>query len=133
MISQVRLAALIGLWAVITWGGRIGLLAGDETLLAKARIGVSLGVALVAVVGLVARSRWVRIGVALYTVVTVLVWSTSVVSVTGDAGSSTQFKLVHLALAAVSIAIAALAWMSVVRPSGPGQARPSGERPQAGL
>jgi hypothetical protein len=131
MISQVRLASLIGLWAAITWGGRIGLLAGDETLVAKARIGLSLLVALLAVIGLLTTPSWMRAGVAAYSVVTVLVWVTSVVSVMGDRGSSIPFKLVHLVLAAVSIAIATTAWMSVVRRSGPGQVRRSGEHPQA--
>ncbi len=132
MISQVRLAALIGLWAAITWGGRIGLLAGDETLVAKARIGVSLGVALVAVIGLATGSRWMRAGVGVYSVVTGLVWVTSGASVLGDAASSIQFKVVHLVLAGVSIALATMAWVSVVRRSGPGPVRRSGEHSRAG-
>lgn len=126
------LAVLIGGWAAITWGGRIGLLAGDETFTAKARIAVSLLVATVAVAGLLGRAPWRRSAVVVYALVTMAVWGSSAVSVLGDGASSVGFKLVHLALAAVSLFLAALAWLTVVRQSGPEQARQSEARSPAG-
>ena len=117
MMSHRTLGALIAVWAAVTWGGRIGLLAGDETLIAKARIAISLVAAGVAVAGLLARVSWRRPAVGLYVVVTVAVWMTSVISVLRDPASSLAFKGVHLALAAVSIGLAAVAWRVVFRQS----------------
>jgi hypothetical protein len=119
------LAALIAAWAVITWGGRIGLLVGDESLIAKARIGISLAAAAVAVAGLLLRRSWRKPAVGTYVVVTIAVWLTSVVSVVSDPASSPAFKAVHLVLAAVSIAVAATAWKLVFRRSESEPARPS--------
>jgi hypothetical protein len=132
MIAHARLAIVIGVWAAITWGGRIGLLAGDETLVAKARIAVSLGVAAVAVIGLAMKAPWQRVAVAAYSAVTLIVWSTSAVSVLGDPASSVPFKLVHLVLACVSITVAIVAWVMVVRRSGPEQVHRSGAHSQVG-
>lgn len=128
MIPHARLAAVIGVWAAVTWGGRIGLLAGDETFVSKARIAVSLAVALLAVVAILTRATWVPYAVGLYSGTNLLVWSTSVVSVLGDPSSSVAFKLVHLVLAAVSIGIAATAWVLVISRSGPASERRSGAR-----
>ncbi len=125
MISHRVLAALIGGWASITWGGRIGLLTGDETLVAKARIGVSLLVAVMAVVGLLTRASWRKPAVSVYAIVTSAIWMTSAVSVVGDPASSLAFKGVHLLLAAISIALAAVAWKVVVRRSESEPERPS--------
>lgn len=119
MMSHRTLAALIAVWAVITWGGRIGLLAGDETLGAKARIAISLLSAAGAVAGLVLRHPWQRPAVGLYVAVTLAVWLTSVVSVLGDPTSSPAFKGVHVVLATVSIALAAAAGRLVFRRSEP--------------
>lgn len=117
MISHRTLAALISVWALITWGGRIGLLAGDETIVAKARIAVSLLAATAAVIGVLVRRPWSRAAVGLYVGVTVVVWGTSAVSVVGDPSSSAAFKGVHLLLATVSLAVAAVAWSAVFRRS----------------
>lgn len=122
---------MIGLWAVFTWGGRIGLLVGDEATMAKVRIGLSLFVAAVAVVASAARATWLRPAVGVYSIATALVWSTSVFSVLGDPSSTLAFKLVHIALATVSIGIAVLAWVSVVNRPGSEPARPSGARSPA--
>lgn len=125
MMSHRTLAALIAIWAAITWGGRIGLLAGDETLAAKARIAISLLAAVVAVVGLLMRGPVRKPAIGFYVVVTLAVWLTSVVSVVSDPASSTAFRAVHVALAGVSIAVAGIAWRLVFRPSEPEPARRS--------
>ncbi len=119
------LAALIATWAAVTWGGRIGLLAGDETLVAKARIAISLLAAAVAVAGLLSRGSWRKPAVGFYVVVTLAVWVTSVVSVVGDPASSLAFKGVHLALATVSIGLAGVAGRIVFRRSEPESERRS--------
>ncbi len=118
MMSHRTLAALIAIWAAITWGGRIGLMVGDETLVAKSRIAISLLAAAVAVAGLLLGGSWRKPAVRSYAVVTLAVWVTSVISVVGDAASSLAFKGVHLVLAAVSITLAGVAWRAVVRRSG---------------
>lgn len=119
------LAALIAIWAAITWGGRIGLLAGEETLVAKARIAISLLAAAVAVAGLLARGSWRRPAVGVYVAVALIVWATSVVSVLSDPASSLAFRGVHVVLAAVSIVLAGIAWRVVFRRSEPEPGRPS--------
>jgi hypothetical protein len=126
MMSHRTLAALIAVWAAITWGGRIGLLVGDETPAAKARIAVSLLAAALAVAGLLLRGPWRKPAVGIYVGVTLVVWVTSVVSVVSDPASSSAFKTVHLVLAAVSIALAGIAWRIVFRRSEPEPVRPSG-------
>ena len=128
MISHRVLAALIAMWAAVTWGGRVGLLTGDETLMAKARIAVSLLVAVVAVASLLTRARWRHAAVATYAVVAVAVWGSSAVSVLGDPSSSPAFKAVHLLLAVVSVSLAVLAWYVVVRQQEPGPAHRLGAR-----
>ncbi len=116
---------MIAIWAAVTWGGRIGLLTGDETLVAKARIAVSLLAAAVAVAGLLFRGSWRRPAVGFYVAVTLVVWVTSVISVVSDPASSVAFKGVHLVLAAVSIALAGVAWRVGFRPSESEPERPS--------
>jgi hypothetical protein len=125
MMSHRTLAALIAIWAAITWGGRIGLLVGDETFVAKSRIAISLLAAAVAVVGLLLGGSWRKLAVGSYAAVTVAVWVTSVISVVGDPASSLAFKGVHLMLAAVSITLAGVAWGTVVRRSESEPGRPS--------
>lgn len=132
MISHRVLAALIAVWAAVTWGGRIGLLTGDETLVAKTRIAVSLLVAVVAVAALLTRARWRRAAVVAYAVVAVAVWGSSAVSVLGDPSSSLAFKAVHLVLAVVSLSLAVLAWYVAVRQPEPGPAHRSGARSPTG-
>jgi hypothetical protein len=126
MMSHRTLAALIAIWAAITWGGRIGLLAGDETLVAKARIAISLLAAAAAVFGLLQRGSWRKPAIGLYVVVTLGVWGSSVISVMGDPASSIAFKAVHLGLAAVSVALAGIVWNVVFRRSESESVRPSG-------
>jgi hypothetical protein len=116
-MSHRSFAALIAIWAAITWGGRIGLLAGDETLVVKARIAISLLAAAAAVIGLLQRGSWRKPAVGLYVVVTFGVWGSSVISVVGDPASSIAFKAVHLVLAAVSVALAGIVWNVVFRRS----------------
>ena len=117
---------MIAIWAAITWGGRIGLLAGDETLVAKARIAISLLGAAAAVFGLLQRGSWRKPAAGFYVVVTLAVWGTSVISVVGDPASSIAFKGIHLVLAAVSVALAGIVWNVAFRRSESEPAHPSG-------
>ena len=55
------------------------MLVGDETLVAKARIAISLLAAALAVAGLLLRRSWRRPAVGVYVVVTMAVWVTSVI------------------------------------------------------
>lgn len=105
-----RLALAIGVWALITWGGRINLLtdpeAGDPTT--WLRVGASLVAAAGAVVGLLVTSRWSRSLLATYAAVTGIVWVVSLVSVWSN-DHELGFRLVHTLLAAVSLVLAFLA------------------------
>lgn len=102
MLSRTVLAVAIAVWTLLTWGGRIRLLAEAEQDLSNwLRIGGSLvvGAAAVAVLLLAqgtALERWI---LALFAAWSTIIWLRSLVSVwTGD--ESTAFKAVHTVLAA---------------------------------
>jgi hypothetical protein len=104
-MSYRRLAVLIAVWALVTWGGRIGLLQEGAGWLDWTRIAGSLAVAATAA-ALLWRGRrspvlWV------YSGFTALIWVTSLVSVwSGE--HSVGFRLVHSALAGGSLLLAGL-------------------------
>ncbi len=107
-MSHRLLGVLILLWAAITWGGRIGLLVGSDPV-AVARIVISIVVALAAGYVLIRRHSEGRGRLVLwtYSLVTAAIWFTSLASVwTND--NPVGFRLVHTALAAVSLALASV-------------------------
>lgn len=131
MVADRRLALLIAVWTAFTWGGRIGLLTGDESGWAKLRIVASLVLAVVAVIGLVRRGAWRRNAIAAYAAGVFTVWGSSMVSVMTDPTTSVPFRLVHAFLALGSTALAGYA-LGVVMQSGPGEERPSAARLRVG-
>ncbi len=117
-MSHRLLGVLILLWAAITWGGRIGLLVGSDPV-AVARIVISIAVALAAGYVLIRRHSEGRGRLVLWTyaLVTAAIWLSSLANVwTND--NSIGFRLVHTALAAVSLALAA--WAAVRARAVPG-------------
>lgn len=119
MIARRTLAVVIAAWALITWGGRVGLLVGGEGVWAWVRIAGSLVVAAAATHALWRSTTALRANIAVYTGFTFVVWSMSAVSVLSDPSSTAAFKAVHVVLATVSIVIAVVAWNVAVRRSGP--------------
>lgn len=104
-MSHRRLAVLVAVWALVTWGGRIGLLQGGAGWLDWTRIVGSLAVAATAT-ALLWRGRWSPV-LWVYSGFTTLIWVTSLVSVwSGD--HPLGFRLVHSVLAAASLALAGL-------------------------
>lgn len=105
IMSHRRLAVLVAVWALVTWGGRIGLLREGADWLDWTRIAGSLAVAAMATVALWRGRRsqvlWVYGGF------TTLIWVTSLVSV-WSADHPVGFKLLHSALAAGSLMLAGL-------------------------
>lgn len=103
MSSRIVLALAIGVWTLLTWGGRIRLLTDAEQSSASnwARIGGSLIIGLVAAAVLVWASgggveRWV---LTLFAAWSTVIWLRSLITVwAGD--NSLPFKLVHTVLAA---------------------------------
>lgn len=130
MIADRRLALLIAVWTLFTWGGRVGLLTGDEEAVAKVRIGMSLLLAVGAVVALTADVSWRRPGLIGYAVGVFVVWGSSLVSVLTDPTSSTAFRLVHSVLAFGSMVLATLA-LSALRRSEPAPGRRLGAHERA--
>ena len=114
MIPRRALAAVIVVWALVTWGGRIGLLSGGEPVSSWVRIVGSLVVALAAGWALWRPGRLTSTIVWVYASVTALVWVTSVFSVWTTA-HELAFRLVHTVLAAVSLTVATLAVRAVTR------------------
>ena len=114
MMSRIRLAWAIGVWAAIAWGGRVAIVfdIGSDPW-ERARIAVSVLTAAAAVVALAAR-RWVRPVVVAYSMVAIAVWVRSVVVVLSD-DRSPAFLAVHVALAGVSLLLAAAAAITVWR------------------
>lgn len=119
------IAAVVVAWALVTWGGRIGLLTGAEAAdpVTWLRVGGSLATAGLGAYGVVAGRRWL---VWIYAAWTLAVWGTSLVSV-WTADHSAAFLAVHTLLAVVSVGIAVLAVM--VRRDG---ASPTPEPPGSG-
>jgi len=108
MMSRTRLAWVIGLWAVVVWGGRTAILLDTgASPWDRGRVGLSVVLA-AAVVTAFATGRLERPIAVAYALGTVLVWGRSLVSVwTGD--ESVGFVAVHTVLASVSLLLAALA------------------------
>ena len=105
MMSHRRLAVLVAVWALVTWGGRIGLLQEGAGWLDWTRIVGSLAVAAMATVLLWSDRRWRVLWI--YSGLTALIWVGSLASVwSGE--HSVGFRLVHSALAAVSLLLAGL-------------------------
>lgn len=116
-MSHRRLAVLVLAWALVTWGGRIGLLAEGAGWLDWTRIVGSLAVAALATILLWSGRRWRALWI--YSGFTALIWVGSLASVwRGD--HSVGFTLVHTALAAVSLVLAGR--VAVIPRRGPGTA-----------
>ena len=130
MIADRTLALVIAGWTALTWGGRIGLLTGSEAGLAKARIAVSILLAVGAVVALIFRTAWKRPALAVYAGGALLIWGSSLVSVWTDPTSSLAFRGIHTLLALGSMGIAGLAVAAFNR-SGPAAEHPLEERSPA--
>ena len=107
-MSNRLLAVLIGVLAVVTWGTRINLLTGSADPTTWLRVGASIVAAAGAVVGLLRVGRRSRALVATYVAVTAIVWVGSLVSV-WTTEHPLGFRLVHTALAAVSLVLAGAA------------------------
>lgn len=115
----------VGGWALLTWGGRVGLLTGSEASdpVTWLRVGGSLLAAGLGVWGLL-RAR--TGGVWVYAVVTAAVWVTSLISV-WTTPNTVGFRAVHTLLAAVSGGLAVAA-VRVMRAGGGEQVRPVASR-----
>lgn len=114
MMSRIRLAWAIAVWAAVAWGGRLAIVfdVGSD-LDERLRIAVSVVTAIAAVAALAVR-RWVRPLVLVYSAVATLVWVRSVLVVLGEDRSG-PFLVVHVALAAVSLLLAGVAAVTAWR------------------
>lgn len=114
MMSRNRLAWAIGLWAAISWGGRVAIVFDIGSAPAdRLRIGASVLVAAAAVTALIAR-RGERPVVSVYALVQAIVWIRSLV-VVFTSEQTPGFLVVHTILAAGSLALAAVASLTVWR------------------
>lgn len=107
---RIALAAAVTVWTLVAWGGRIGLLVGDEGPWTWVRVGGSILVGLFAAATLVvpALEGARRPALIVFSVFTVVLWTRSlIVNWVGD--GSLPFKLVHTVLA---LGFFALAWWS---------------------
>lgn len=109
---------MILLWGAVVWGGRIALVfeAGSDPG-DRLRIATAVGATLVAFAALLS-GRLTRPATAFYAAVTAAVWIRSVVVVLAgrpDVG----FLAVHALLAVVSLAVAAMAVLTVWQVRGP--------------
>ncbi len=120
MIPRRVLGIVILAWALLSWGGRVGLLTGPESgdLVVWFRIAGSLATAAIVGLALLASASWLGPAAWLYAVVAGVVWSTSLVSVWTDPTTGMAFRLVHSALAAVSVSLAVLAVRESRQPAG---------------
>lgn len=108
---RVALAMAIGVWTLVAWGGRIGLLTSGEGPGAWLRIGGSLLIGLFATAALLfpQLETMRRPALIAFSVFTVILWVRSlIVNWTGD--GSLPFKLVHTVLA---LGFFALVWWSL--------------------
>lgn len=128
MIPRRALGIVIIAWALLAWGGRIGLLTGPESaeLVTWLRIVGSIVTAAIAAAALVFDSPWVRPALWLYAATAAAIWVTSLASVWADGSNSTGFRLVHSALAVVSLGLAALAIRAAGQATGTGGAEAGG-------
>ena len=120
LIADRRIvAAVILIWAALTWGTRIGLLTDVEVAdpVTWLRVGGSLLTAvLAAVVLLLRRSPLARLGVVVYALWAVGTWGTSLVDVWTDPHPM-GFRVVHTVLAVVTWMVAVVALRAVGQPS----------------
>lgn len=110
MRSRIILGLAIIVWTGIAWGGRIGLMTGEEDWTSALRVGGSLLIGLLAgLVLLVPRLEAVRRPMLyIFVVWTVVLWTRSLfVNWTGS--GSMPFKLVHTVL---GIGFFGLAWLA---------------------
>ena len=110
-MTTVLAVVAFAAWTVFVWATRVSNILGDDgsTLdLVLAGAVTALGVA-VAVAALRRRPPW---PLAALVVVTVATWAVRTPPLLLDAEHDAAFKAVHLALAVVSLALAAAAWRS---------------------
>jgi hypothetical protein len=108
-------------WTLYVWANRIVNIASDDDLGTGSRVaGVALASSFVVLAGMVLAAWWRRAPlaapVAALALWTVVVWVPRAVLLFGSDHSG-AFKAVHLALAATSMVLAALAWRRVSRPA----------------
>lgn len=128
MIPRRGLGIVIIAWALVSWGGRIGLLTGPESaeLVTWLRIVGSIVTAAIAAAALVVDAPWMRPATWLYAGTVAAVWLTSLASVWADGSNSTGFRLVHTVLAVVSLVLALLAIRAAGQATGTGEAGAGG-------
>lgn len=128
MIPRRALGIVIIAWALVSWGGRIGLLTGPESadLVTWLRIGGSLVTAAIAAAALIFDAPWIRPATWLYAGTVAAIWSTSLASVWADGSNSAGFRLVHTVLAAISLSLAVLAIRAAGQATGTGGAGAGG-------
>lgn len=109
------LAISIAVWTLLAWGGRIGLLTGDEGVDAFIRVAGSLLVGLVATATLVVTqlSPTRRPVLILFSIFTVVLWVRSLI-VNWNGGGALPFKLVHTVLAVGFFALAVWAFTTAL-------------------
>lgn len=108
---RVALAIAIGVWTLVAWGGRIGLLTSGEGLGAWLRIGGSLVIGIFATAALLVPNLEParKPALVVFSVFTVLLWIRSLI-VNWMGNGSMPFKLVHTVLA---LGFFALAWWAL--------------------
>lgn len=110
-MSPVLAIVALAVWTLFVWGTRVSNILGDDGStvdLVLAVVLAALGLA-VAVAASIRRPRWPLVALVVATVAT---WAvrTPLILLDGDHGAA--FKAVHVALAVVSLALAAAAWRS---------------------
>lgn len=120
MIPRRALGVVIAVWALSSWGGRVGLLTGPESAdpVVWLRIVGSLGTAAIAGWALWRSTAWLGLAAWLYAVTAGSVWVTSLVSVWTDRDAGAGFRIVHTALALVSLSLALLTVLAARQPTG---------------
>jgi hypothetical protein len=119
-VLRNRAVVALVAWTLLVWTTRIGNIWRDEGLDTAGKVGrTALALSFTVLAVAVAVAAWRRAGTALRaSVVALAAWTTavwvvrSVVITTGD--HDTGFKVVHLVLAVVSIALSALAIRTLV-------------------
>lgn len=113
-MSRNRLAWAILGWGLLVWGGRLAIVfdVGSDPA-DRIRIAVSVITSVLASLALWT-SRGPRVAVWLYAAVAAFVWIRSAITV-ATGGGSVAFQAVHALLAMVSLALAALAVVTVER------------------
>ena len=110
----VRLAFLFAGWTLFVWGTRISNILDDGGSVGALAVAVFMVTLAVATLAAVVFRRWLAPVVLTLAGATILVWLARLPGLLLDSGHRAPFKLVHTALALVSIALAVKA-MSAVR------------------